>query len=549
MIATQVKETPPNNAQIGKIWIKPSIGQAYIKLSDWIPFAGSDRYITYTIPLTILKRGEDITSYVRIDSMVKEDSIYEKTDQLHFVIDDKDGNIDISEGEEVIVFKKQDEESIPEIWFAGNIEEVKPVEYYSGAKKFLYNITCSDYGRRLNKELVVEVYENMSASSIIADIIENYGTEFFYEEVTGTPNIEKIKFNYKSINECIKQIADIVNYYWYVDYERCFHFFPVMTYYAPYKLTDDISTTGNYTELTISRNKDQLRNRVYVRGGTYLSSLFTEEFVADGIQRTWKLAYKPRNPINVYVDTGSGYEEKTLGIDGISETSEFLVNHTNQLIKNGTHATLNSGDKIKITYKYEIQVLTQDDNVESQEYMRRIEGGSGVYAYLITDTNILSVDTAHTRAQAELLINSFPVIEGSFKTDQDGYRSGQTLLIDMLSWGYAEEEVVIQKVISRLKTDNKFLYEVNFATRKKTLTEFLGSLHENILMIPQAYANLEEETLHDLINIETENIQFKSENTPSFEERNPSEVPFKWNDGSGTYSEDFFWNEAQWWDA
>ncbi len=26
--------------RLGKIWIKPSIKQAYIKLNDWIPFAG-----------------------------------------------------------------------------------------------------------------------------------------------------------------------------------------------------------------------------------------------------------------------------------------------------------------------------------------------------------------------------------------------------------------------------------------------------------------------------------------------------------------------------
>lgn len=539
----QLSEVAPSELNNGKVWLKPSIAQASMYINgQFRPFAGGDYLFTYTVPLTVFIRGIDRTAFTKIYSFEKTDYIYEKVDQLVFILDDKDNVVDITEGEEVIVFRKETESSTPTIWFAGFIEDVKPVEYYSGAKKFVYNVSCVDYTKWLDKTLAVKEYENKSAYEIIADLVEDYATDFYIPEDLGTPYVDKIKFNYKSIGECLKQIADLVNYFWYIDYEKTIHFFTLSTEYAPYTLTDSLATTGHYKNLTINVNKSQLRNRVYVRGGTYLSPIFTEEFVADGIQTTFKLAYKPRNPVEVYVDIGSGYVQKTLGVDSQSTTADFVVNYTNQTIKNMVAPTLNAGDKIKITYKYEIQVLTQDDDLVSQEMMRMIEGGSGVYSFLITDTTILSIDTAHSRAGAELIANSYPIIEGSFVTDQEGFRSGQTLLLQMPSWGYDGYEVIIQKVISRLQNCNNFFYDVRFATRKKTLTEFLAQMHESILMMPQSWAVLEEETLNDLMNADEDSMQFGTEGTPTFEERNPSTNPYKW----GTDADDFYWNEGQW---
>lgn len=95
-----------------------------------------------------------------------------------------------------------------------------------------------------------------------------------------------------------------------------------------------------------------LRNRQVVRGGEAPSTtLYTQIFVADGSQTSFTLDYKPKD-LAVSVDTGGGYVSKTLGVENLVDESsvQFVYNFQEKVVRNGSHATLSAGHKIKFVY-------------------------------------------------------------------------------------------------------------------------------------------------------------------------------------------------------
>jgi len=234
----QFAEIAPDDLNNGKVWIKPSISQAYMYLeSAWRPFAGGDFTHTYTVPLTVFIRGINRTTMVETTSIRKADKIHLRADTLMFRLHDIGDEINPREGQEVLVFKKDNAGSTPEIWFGGNIDSAVPKEIAPGQRNFIYTIQCSSYEKRANKEYPVESYDDDSAYTIILDLLDNYGEEFYIAVLTGTPTVDAIRFNYKPLGECINDIAEMFDWRWYIDYNKKVLFFKPKTTYAPYQLT------------------------------------------------------------------------------------------------------------------------------------------------------------------------------------------------------------------------------------------------------------------------------------------------------------------------
>lgn len=520
-------ESVPNNNEVGKVWIKPSLGQAYMYLNgDWRPMIGGPVVATeYTYPLTFFIRGINRTEYIKnMGSVEKQDALTDKIDILKFRIWDKDRIVLPREGEEVMVFRKDTPDGEPYKWFGGTIDQLEPQEIAPGQHKFIYGVKCVDYGKRLNKKLVTETYENEYDDDIIDHVVENYANEFTTYNVERSQQIDEIVFDYKNAGEAIRNIAKRTNYEYYVDYEKDIHYLRLGSVAAPYSITENIETTGHYKDLKIDSDKSQLKNRIYARGGKYLSDEQPYEFVADGIQTTFNLPYLPRNPIHVYVDTGdgNGYDEKSLGVDDLSTTGDFVVNYESGTIKNLDYDTLNSGDKLKVTMKREIQALTQDDDEASINAIQEIEGGDGIYEHLESVPEIKTIDGCHEAALAILAVDKDIKVLGSFQTEQDGYRSGQTIILDLPNWGYENSEHLIQRVISRLRSDGtSFMYTVYFTVKIKELTDLFTQIME---MSTSAFAlqTLENETVHDLAVLVDVEAPLPLENNPTFEERDPN---------------------------
>lgn len=366
-------------------------------------------------------------------------------------------------GQEVII------EDGPERLFAGVIVSAQEIEM---PDSLVYAVECQDYQYWLDRKLVVESYTNQRAGDIARDIITKYCPGFTTNNVKDGPIINFISFNYKYPSACLMELADITRMEWYVDYFKDLHFFAREQYEAPFSLTDE---GDNYDNLVITPDISQFRNRVYFRGGTYLSDPYTQQIVADGTAREWLLAYKPHNlPIKV-----NGVD-KTVGEENLVDDPsayDFLMVYAEKLIKQAPgKTTLANGAVIEATYNYDVPVLTVQDDTESIAKIKALEGGDGIYEHIIIDPDVDSKESARQRTSADLKQYANPLISGSFNTTKPGLRSGQLIKINITRRSIDDWYLIRQVTITPL-TPGKYHYHVQIETKLKGIQDLLRELY------------------------------------------------------------------------
>lgn len=466
----------PESPSAGKIWIQPSTGQVRAYLNNrWAPITGGDGF-SFIDPLSIIINGEDRTYNIEGKSLKIKNNLTERVDVSSFNFFDF-GNTSIRpiEGQEISIYDVNENIKI----FGGEITKITSIEEAPGIGTFIHKCSCIDFTKKLTSKLVVEIYENQTAGDIIKDIIDNNAPEYTYFNVQDGPEITYISFNYTTISQCIKELATLTGYSWYVDSVKDIHFFSKETNIAPYSIDDDVDVSGNFKKFSVTRDKSQYRNSIILQGGFYLSQYDVDIRVADGQATAFTLNYEPFGTVRAYVDIGAGFVEKTVGEDDSDESGfDFVVNQEEKLIKNLDLATLSNGYKLKVTYERKIQVLASGQDQSSIDRIKAIEGGDGIYEYPIKDSTIETIEAANLRIDAELSDYANTKITGSFVTDQYGYRSGQLLTVNRPNLGLNNETYLIYSV-AYSKIENKYVeWTINFATKFEGLTEFLLKLNE-----------------------------------------------------------------------
>jgi hypothetical protein len=534
-------ETEPVGCSTGRVWIKPSNGQAFMRLgSVWINIANGTGTVVYQT-ITVLINGIDVSSIIEAGSLSITDVLTQEVNTCTFNL--IDGSITAANkpipGQEVHVFYSPTVGADPILIFAGRITDAPQSKLVQ--QNYLYEVNCSDYTQDLMRNQVAEIYSGMTAGDIIKAMVTDYAKTLGTFYVQDGISIDYISFNYKFPNECIQEIAELTGYDWFVDYEKNIHFFQPGTYPAPYSLTDN-SATGEYYDLSISVDKSSIINKQVVRGGYQFSELFTEEQVADGVQASFNLKYSPFTPISVYVDVGGGYVAHTLGIDNIDETGkDFVINVAEKNIKNLDHAILTAGHKIKITYTYKMPVLVQAEDSGSIAAMKALEGGDGIYeGQLIVDDTIETKEAARARAQAEISQYSNPIIEGEFTTTQYGYKSGQLLLVNIPSRAI-NAYYLIREVTATSIGQGRFEYSVTFATRLKGLTDFLLGLFDSGRKV---FERTDE--ILDTLKLLTGDAMAITDAAPTYSFRDPAADPYKWSADDGLTIGKGRYNCASW---
>lgn len=324
-----------------------------------------------------------------------------------------------------------------------------------GDGEMLLHLSCIDYTRDLDRNLVVEGYEGMTDKEIIEDIVANYcqGTGITTVNVVEGVTINKIVFNYLQPSQCFRKICELTGRSWYLDYDKDIHYFPPDQTPAPFNIDSD---SANYSKLKISKDNSDIRNRVYVRGSTYLSDFTTIKQVADGEQTIFNLPSKPHS-----FTMKEGAVSKTVGIKNIDSPAAFdyLLNYQEKYVERADGNPPAVDTIMEFTYKYEIPILVAVEDRDSIEDI-------GQFEFAIFDTSIQNQDDARSRAQAELADYADTIIDGSFKTLTDGFRAGQYININLSEFDI-NEDYLIQKVKAISLGAGNYEYTVSVANTKK----------------------------------------------------------------------------------
>jgi hypothetical protein len=369
-----------------------------------------------------------------------------------------------AEGDEIIVT-----DSVLGVLYGGIVVRVKLVDKDALA----WELECNDYTELIDRKLVIETYSNQSASTIFSDILAKYVTADLIDAVsTGAPTVEYIQFNYMRPSECFKKLCDYVGWQWYVDDVKNVKFFEPTALMTPGPIALNSTTRGQWGDFQISVDTMGLRNKTYVIGGTMLSDPQTFEYVADGLQIVYNLGHKPHD-LTMMVNA----EAVTVGIENIDADDgsyEYMMNYQEKYVRNSTVTPpVAAGTTVAFTYKYDIPVITYDEDAASQAALALVQGGDGVYEHMITDDKLTTVEAAYAVAQKDLRDWANPKIAGSFETLEPGWAPGQILTVDLSDRGI-QNDYMIQSVQLRYAAD--WFWRVNFGGRLIGIADFLQAL-------------------------------------------------------------------------
>ena len=497
-------------------------------------FATNSSGTTYSPELTLLTISSthaivinslDRTTDVLIQSLVIEDVINDQQNTCSLSLIDRSGNGIPATDNEIIITDLDGNKA-----FAGYVTNVGMSELDNGV--VLANIECVDYSRLLDGFLVHDNYESQLDSAIIKAVIDDYAgaTGITYTNVLDGATLDKITFNYIQPSQVFRRIAELAGRYWYIDYDQDIHYFPLATTATPFNID---STTTTYSNLQIVKDATQLKNRVYVRGGTKLSDFTTYSEIGDGVKTSFPLPDKPHN-VTVEVDTGGGFVAKTVGIKNVDTSGyDWYLNYQEKYLEQDSGGSvLTSSHTLKVTYKYDIPILVALEDTDSI-------ASNGVKEFAIFDNTISTTDEARERASAELTDYANSLISGSFITNTTGFRSGQYININLSDYG-VNANYVVQKVVTRSQGAGKYEYEVSIASAKTLgIIRFLIDLLEANRNIVEVN---DDEVVDELFSVAdsttiTENI------TGNVLDSTTTKV---WSNDGGTTPDKMQWNLFQW---
>ncbi len=399
-------------------------------------------------------------------------------------------NFKPNEGDEVII----ESDELGRL-FGGIIDKVQLTRTINGTS--FYKVDIFDYVLQFDRYLVVETYRNVSADFIAKDIVAKYCGGFTINNIrNGAPIIEEIIFDYKRPSECFKELCDYVGWEFYVDYFRDVWFFDPseVNISAPNIIEDGVK----FRNLKHTIDTQGLRNRVYVRGGTMLSDPFTYEVKADGSARIWTLPHKPHE---ITFNLGN------VGIENVHKEEDFafLMNYQEKYVRASEQtSTPAQGTTLSFTYKYDIDVITMVEDIESQQAIASVQGGDGVYEHVIVDESLVTIDAAEAAGNADLRQHANPRVKGSFETEfvlphytwgslkemtwgdltnftwgdlvkHKRWEPGQLVTIDLPDRGI-QGTYLIQRVTITPITPDKWTFRVEYGGRLLGIADFLKAL-------------------------------------------------------------------------
>jgi hypothetical protein len=360
--------------------------------------------------------------------------------------------------------------------FAGRIAKiVKNSDTYG---IIILEIEAYDYGKELNKRLVNKTYKDTTVNQIISDIISYYDLDddgFTITNVDCDTTINYISFKFQEVGDCLKELAELSGFDWYVDPEKDIHFFKKGAKSAPFSITDNNGNLIN-NSLVIREDNTNLRNTIIVRGGDYLASTLSSTIVADGAQKIFNLGYRFGTADVSFTLTGGLVSYGREPRDTNPSLYDAMWNNDEKVLKFRDVRRPSINSELVVRGKPYLPCIIKLKDQESILDTISAEGGTGIHEYLIIDKSINSKEGARDRARAELYTYAQTLSEGEFRTYTSGLRAGQEITINSTLHG-VNKTYIINKVQYEMWTHDEMVYSISLVTTKSFgIIEFLQGL-------------------------------------------------------------------------
>lgn len=471
----------------------------------------------------VLKRyGEDISSSIDVRSLELTKALTNEIGTLRFRIKSTPSKATASLAAVIDLYENGNH------IFGGTVTEKEAV--IDGGVLIGHDYIASDHSFNLNSKLVVQLYESMDPQDIVSDIVDRFtdGTYGTTGVVLGGFDVSSIKFNYEPVTASLEKLANQIGWEWYVDPDKELQFFPPDTVVnAPYEIND---TEGNleWATLEIDQSIMNLKNSIYVIGGTYtkvLTALTTPDvYLTDGTKSVFTIAY-PYTADTIVV-TLAGVSQ-TIGTDQVTSDGSVQVqyNEGNRIIRFTSVPT--TGQTVKIYGSAQIPIAAQvDDNASVATYGERQD--------VIFDEQIKSISEAQDRGRAQIAKYGTPVYAIKFSTLRTGFEVGQTVRVNSTLFG-EDVQVIIKRIRGRLYSPTQMRYDIECVGTEKV--NFIDIMK---VLLTRANAST---VVNDSIVLQV--LKSIGESIASADTLNDATFttgPYTWSPGSN----DFTWNFGTW---
>ncbi len=358
--------------------------------------------------------------------------------------------------------------------FGGTVVEIDTV--VQGGILLMLTVYCIDWSFASDKILVKKTYANMDPHDIVLDIISNFAPSITTTNVqTGNFKVASIQFNYQPVTKCLQKLATQIGWEWYIDPDKDLHFFLVEDNPAPFVI-DDTSGNLEWSTLDKDENLQNMKNSVYVIGGTYPkiydSTTTPDTYITDGIQTVYGLAYpyfKDAQGALPAMTVTLGGVSQSIGIDQQSDpaTVQVLYNNKNRFIRFTSVPA--SGQTIKVYGAAKIPILAHAQDAGAIATY-------GEHQDVVIDQTIASIQEAQERAQAEILQFGHAVYTVKFNTLKDGLVIGMQLQVNSTIFNF-NETLTVKRFTAVGYSPDQLEYQVEcYGSDAVTFTDIMATL-------------------------------------------------------------------------
>lgn len=388
----------------------------------------------------------DKSAEIENESIALRQTLTKAPGTLNFSIKNVDGRTMPSLGDTVVL--KEDSSNI----FKGIITERS--EAIIKGLLVGFDFVCKDGIQVFDRRLVAKAYQGVQAHEVVEDIVDSFTTGFTFTPPASSPAIDSIRFNYEQPSKALQLLCQAIAWDWYIDENYAVQFFAKGTRSAPFSITDSNQKIA-WESLEFDRNILELKNSVFIRGGTFLDSIAEGDArdveVADGekVQFLQGLQY---SDIEVTVDG----TPKTVGIDFIDDPADYdcLYNFQEKYVKFRDDNKPADGDVVKVFGDAHIPLIVQAEDPVSIASYGRYEG-------IHIDKTINSIPEAEILAGALLEQWRSGSYAGKFRTLEKGLRVGQSITINSTSRGI-NDSFIINYILGKMKGNDRLEYSCQF---------------------------------------------------------------------------------------
>lgn len=402
--------------------------------------------------IQLLIGGVDRTSLLQYDSLNITDTIAERS-TAYFKLTDKTGTLSFVEGQTVLIYDDV------LLVFGGTIFYPKKFNPFQ-TNILVFDIECVDFNEIADRFIVAESYINELTGDVITDIYNKYlvADGITIGEIQNGIIIESAKFpRVSTVTQVFDELAEFNGFIWYIDYNKALYFVE-RTY------NDTLQTFGETSQIRnvqIKFNKSQLRNRQFIRGGkseTGVISLESPTPKPDNVSKIFFTRFPVAGKPRIFIDNVE-VNANDIGVNGRDSNKKwYYQTDNNGIVQDDAEITLNT-EVLEITYTGLFPLLVVAEDPTSISNRISIEGGSGVYESIETDSTIVRSDFGLNVANSKLLKYAERQIEITFDSFEPLY-SGDLITFDFSIYAI-DQKVLIDEVEASEYSPEKFIYKIH----------------------------------------------------------------------------------------